>query len=673
MTELFHSNAAQCQQREVFSSPNPLDAVDPLAPDFSGLSAVLEQYIQGKPCSSGADVLRAEPKTLSQLGDKFQLSPFERAILLLCLGVEVEPNVRSLCARANDDPKQPYATLGLALSALPGADWSVLSPQNPLHYWQLIETGPGPILTQVPLKLDRCILCYLLGQPTLDRTLADRAIPLLPQETIGAARMLSSSHQAVAEQIVATWSAVPAGQLFPPIGLVGPDATILTQVAMAACIQENLELLQLSTQGLPTHIAELKRLQRCWEREAILTERVLLLNDYDSSLLDPNRKTAIALFLETLAIPAILIGCDRIATLRRTIVTLEVPPLTYDEQKQLWQTHLGSLTAELDGHVDRLAAQFQLSPSSVQFVCIQATRNVPDADSPNRSSALSQHLWSLCRQQARPSLDDLAQHIEATATWDDLVVPDRQREILHDIALHLQHRSRVYQQWGFAQKGDRGLGMSALFHGESGTGKTMAAEVLARSCELDLYRIDLSTVVNKYIGETEKNLRRIFDAAETGGVILLFDEADALFGKRSEVKDSHDRHANVEVSYLLQRLEVYRGLAILTSNLKDALDRAFLRRLRFMIPFPFPNAEARAQIWRRIFPPQTPQQNLDYDKLGQLNVAGGNIRNIALNAAFYAAAAGEPVQMYHILQATRREYLKLEKLLTNDETKGWDR
>ena len=186
-----------------------------------------------------------------------------------------------------------------------------------------------------------------------------------------------------------------------------------------------------------------------------------------------------------------------------------------------------------------------------------------------------------------------------------------------------------------------------------------------------LYRIDLSAVVSKYIGETEKNLRRIFDAAEMGGAILLFDEADALFGKRTEVKDSHDRHANVEVSYLLQRMEAYQGLAILTTNLKGSLDQAFLRRIRFVIPFPFPDAKARAEIWMRIFPSRTPTEGLDAEKLGRLNVAGGNIRNIALNAAFLAADAGEAVMMKHILQAAKSEYLKLERSLTDAEIRGW--
>ena len=199
----------------------------------------------------------------------------------------------------------------------------------------------------------------------------------------------------------------------------------------------------------------------------------------------------------------------------------------------------------------------------------------------------------------------------------------------------------------------------------------MAAEVLAGELSLDLYRIDLSSVVSKYIGETEKNLRRVFDAADTGGAILLFDEADALFGKRSDVKDSHDRYANIEVSYLLQRMEAYRGLAILTTNMRSALDAAFLRRLRFIVQFPFPDAIQRAQIWRQVFPKNAPTCGLNPDRLAQLNVAGGNIRNMALTAAFIAADRNEPVGMSHVLLAARSEYAKLEKPLTESEIAEW--
>jgi SpoVK/Ycf46/Vps4 family AAA+-type ATPase len=238
--------------------------------------------------------------------------------------------------------------------------------------------------------------------------------------------------------------------------------------------------------------------------------------------------------------------------------------------------------------------------------------------------------------------------------------------------MHVRQQAQVYEDWNFESKGKRGLGISALFAGLSGTGKTMAAEVLAGELRLDLYRIDLSAVVSKYIGETEKNLRRVFDAAEAGGAILLFDEADALFGKRGEVKDSHDRYANIEVSYLLGRMEAYRGLAILTTNLKDALDAAFLRRIRFVVQFPFPDAAEREAIWRGIFPAATPTEGLDPAKLAQLNLAGGDIRNIALKAAFLAADAGEPVRMVHLLRAARHEYAKLERPLTGAEIRGWD-
>src|SRR5205809_8028362 len=217
----------------------------------------------------------------------------------------------------------------------------------------------------------------------------------------------------------------------------------------------------------------------------------------------------------------------------------------------------------------------------------------------------------------------------------------------------------VYETWGFASKGARGLGISALFSSVSVTGKTMAAEVLANELRLDLYRIDLSQVVSKYIGETEKNLRRVFDAAEAGSAILLFDEADALFGKCSEVRDSHDRYANVEIRYLMQRMEEYRGLAILTTNMQNAMDSAFQRRIRFVVQFPFPDAAQRAEIWRRVFPAATPLESLDYAQLSRLQVAGGNIRNIAMNGAFLAAEANAPVRMIHLLQAARGEYAKL--------------
>jgi hypothetical protein len=388
---------------------------------------------------------------------------------------------------------------------------------------------------------------------------------------------------------------------------------------------------------------------------------------------DPAREAAIAGAIEGIQGMLLLAGRDRRSHPHRLIVTLEVGPATPEEQAALWMTGLGTAASSLDGGLGALVSQFNMSGAAIRAACAGALACAPmiERGSEEDSGTFRNALWQACQVEARPRLDNFAQRIQPVAAWDDLVLPDSQKQILREIEIHVRQRHRVYQSWGFAAKSSRGLGISTLFSGGSGTGKTMAAEVLAKELRLDLYRIDLSQVVSKYIGETEKNLRRVFDAAEAGGAILLFDEADALFGKRSEVKDSHDRYANIEISYLLQRMETYRGLAILTTNMKEALDEAFLRRIRFVVQFPFPDAAARAEIWQRTFPVATPTAGVDVSKLARLNVAGGNIRNIALYAAFLAADAGVPVGMTHLLRAARVEYGKLERSLTEAEIGGW--
>jgi SpoVK/Ycf46/Vps4 family AAA+-type ATPase len=249
------------------------------------------------------------------------------------------------------------------------------------------------------------------------------------------------------------------------------------------------------------------------------------------------------------------------------------------------------------------------------------------------------------------------------------VLPDAELTLLHHIVDQVRGRGTVLRSWGLAEQITRGSAVTALFTGGSGTGKTLAAEVIARELQLDMYRIDLAGVVSKYIGETEQNLRRVFDAAEEGGSLLMFDEADALFGKRSEVKDSHDRYANIEVSYLLARIEDYRGVAILASNLRHALDDAFLRRLRFIVTFPFPGPAERARLWGRAFPPQAPIAELDIERLAKLAVSGGMIRNIALNAAFCAAGQGSEITMELVLEMARIEFRKLERHINDADFK----
>jgi ATP-dependent 26S proteasome regulatory subunit len=422
---------------------------------------------------------------------------------------------------------------------------------------------------------------------------------------------------------------------------------------------------------VPTDWSSLSLIKSLWEREYLLNGTALLLEWGNLDSQDSKQQGAIGQFIDSIRAPILLLSQTRYRQKHRPILTFEVASPTSDEQRLLWQTALSPIAPDLNGQVEGLVSHFNFTTPAIHTASLKLKSQL-STDHPNTSSqSIAHQIWNICRVQARPRLDELAQRMESTAEWQDLVLPDQERQVLRDAAIQLKQRTQVYEQWGFGGKSKRGLGISALFAGASGTGKTLAAEVLAQEIQLDLYRIDLSAVVSKYIGETEKNLGRVFDAAEVGGVILLFDEADALFGKRSEVKDSHDRYANMEVSYLLQRMEAYRGLAILTTNLKSAIDQAFLRRIRFIVQFPFPDAAQRAEIWRRVFPPQTPTEGLEVAKLAKLSVAGGNIRNIALNAAFLAAAAAQPITMEHILQATRSEYTKLERPLTDAEVKGW--
>jgi hypothetical protein len=598
---------------------------------------------------------------LALLSANFHLSVFERSLLLLCAAVELDASFTALCAAAHNDPQRPYPTLSLALAALPGAHWSALTPVAPLRRWRMIEIGAGSSLTLSPLRIDERVLHYLAGASHLD----ERLIGMI--EPVSTTGDLVPSHRALADQVTAVWLQAHQTALLPAIQLIGVERSGKRAIAAAICAALDLKLSVLSANALPTSLADIEIVIRLWEREAALGGSALLVDCDDLDTSETARASAVTRLIEHTNGALLLASRERRHIPERPTVTFEVHKPSSDEQRTAWHLALGDAAERLNGHVDLLIGQFNLEAQAIRAASVEALGLLARSD----EADLGRALWNACRIQARPRLDDLAQRIDSSAVWDELVLPEAQRQVLRDIAAHVRQRARVYETWGFAGKGTRGLGISALFAGASGTGKTMAAEVLANELHLDVYRIDLSAMVSKYIGETEKNLRRVFDAAEAGGAILLFDEADALFGKRSEVKDSHDRYANIEVSYLLQRMEAYRGLAILTTNLKSALDTAFLRRLRFVVQFPFPDAVQRAEIWRRIFPRATPTEGLDAERLARLNVAGGNIRNIALNAAFLAADEGAPVRMYHLLRAARAEYAKLEKSLAEAEITGW--
>lgn len=600
------------------------------------------------------------PPALVTLCRMFRLSEYERDLLVLCAGMEFDGEWATLCATVQNDAQKPYPTLSLALATLADPHWSALAPDSPLRYWHLIEIGAGNALTQSPIRIDERILHYLIGLPQQDERLAGCITPVASD-----AIALVESHQRIVKQSYQSWIQFAQKQSLkqlPVIQLCGQDRISLQAIALAIAARSQLNLFEIAIDTLPTDIAQFHLLMRLCEREYLLSQAAFWIDCTLESDLSSTQANLLSRLIDQLAAPVILATSDRRRQRQRRYLSFDVDLPSPAEQRSLWHQHLPNLTNQLAP----LVSQFNLSPDAIETACLQV-QSLPITS----SDELASNLWQTCREQARPRLDELAQRISSSMGWEDLVLPDKEQQTLHELIAHVKQRSRVYETWGFGSKSARGLGITALFSGASGTGKTTAAEVIAHELQLDLYRIDLSTIVSKYIGETEKNLRRIFDAAEAGGVVLLFDEADSLFGKRSEVKDSRDRYANLEVSYLLQRMESYRGLAILTTNLKASIDPAFLRRIRFVVPFSFPDQQQRTEIWRRVFPKDTPTENLDFDKLARLGVAGGNIRNIAVNAAFIAADADEAVQMKHILAAARNEYVKLERPLTDAETRGW--
>jgi hypothetical protein len=629
------------------------------------------------PPNAMAPAFAQRPPALLRIADAFGLSAFERNLLLLCAGVELDPEIARLCAGAAGEGGQPFASFSLAFATLPEAHWSALAPGAPLRHWRLIEIAEGQPLTQAQLRIDETVLHSLSGIAELDRRLLATMLPLRPVPLDA----LAPAHAELAQRIADMWENARAEAVMPLLQLVGDSIDCRPVIAASAALVGTRAAV-LNADRVPAALAKLEELARLWGREVCLSGFGVLLVERDEqpAEAEENRGQArgVSGLIERLPGPLALCERERTPVVHRLVAPFDVAPLPAAEQHRLWRQALaraaaGRFAEPADAAVqaasDLITGQFSMSRPAIEAIAGEAVEQAARlAKSPDATSDIA---WDLCRVRARTRLDALAQRIDSRVDWNDLILPDAELATLRTIAAQLRQRATVYERWGFAAKSTRGLGITALFSGPSGTGKTMAAEVLAAALRLDLYRIDLASVVSKYIGETERNLRQVFDAAEQSGTILLFDEADALFGKRSEVKDSHDRYANIEVSYLLQRMEAYRGLAILTSNMRSALDPAFLRRLRFCVQFPFPDAAQRERIWRNTFPAMTPTAALDFARLAQLRIAGGNIRSIALNAAFLAADAGEPVRMSHLLAAARGEYAKLERQLTAGEIGIW--
>ncbi|MFI9173362.1 ATP-binding protein [Streptomyces lincolnensis] len=581
----------------------------------------------------------------------FGLTPFERDLVLLTAAHELEPTASARCAAASGDPERAYPTFSLALAALDEPHWSALTPVAPLRRWRIVEQTDESSLTTSRLRLDERILHFLLGSPYLDARLHGQ----LRRTPVPDA--LTPSYDLAASRLAEGWTTAML------VEVTGGDLRSRADIAAAAAARSGLGLYSMSAEDIPTEPVERDRFARLWQREAILLPSALLV---EAGELERDQRAATEAFLAGVAVPAVVSSEDPLRSERSYGARVAVPRLDDEEQLALWTGEFEDVGLER-GELRSLVAQFQLPPHVVRSAAAAVRRRLPDEDELDAAGLA----WRAGLDEARIGMDELGRRIAPQAGWDDLVLHERQTNVLREIVAHVRQRATVHQEWGFGDTLRRGLGVTAMFAGGSGTGKTLAAEVMAKELGLDLFVIDLSQVVSKYIGETEKNLRRVFDAAERGGALLLFDEADALFGKRSEVKDSHDRYANLEVSYLLMRMEAYRGLAILTTNMKKALDTAFLRRIRFVVDFPFPAEHERAEIWRRVLPPQAPLKDIAPELLAQLTVAGGSIRNIALSGAFLAAEEGDFLQMRHMLAAARTEYLKLERSLTPTEVRGW--
>lgn len=609
----------------------------------------LRQLLKGYASAAepSAEPLEVDPHSvLAWLCSEFKLGEFERDVLILAAAAELDGSFPALFGEAAGDASRMWATLSLALAAIPNPTWSALLPNSALREWRLIEID-GPSIVSGILRTDEAVLHALLGFPYHDARL--RAVLIdSPEARDG---VLSPAQQGIVDRIGTLRSRTVGAKA----QLICTDRLLARAIARHAAEAAGLRAVHFRVPAFPAVPPETLEMIRLCERAIRFMGGFAVFECSDGA--DQVQQHALSAILEHYDGSALILTEEKLSLGDGATVTFDVQRPTRDEQGQYWERCLPETT---DPTVARLlAAQFDVHFSTIESAVVAAEATPSTND-----------LWDAVRMQARPRLDTMLERVDTAVSWRDLILPPDRRRLMRQIVNHVRYRDVVYGQWGFDAAG-AARGMTVLFVGASGTGKSLAARVIANVLRLDLYRVDLSAVFNKYIGETEKNLRRIFDAAETGGVVLVFDEADALFGKRSDVKDSHDRHANVEVSYLLQRLERFNGIAVLTSNLRDVFDAAFMRRFAFVVDFPFPDAAMRKRIWKRAFPQAVPTDMLDHDLLAKLPIPGGNISNIALNAAVFAASRGTEVNMSHVAASVRLEYAKLDRSLHDPDLTRW--
>lgn len=604
-------------------------------------------------CDDGGS---AGPSRLTALESDFGLTPLDTEILLIALVPDLDDRFEAFYGYLNDDVTRRRPSIGLALglcgvSPADAVARGRLAAAAPLRDAGLLlaEDLDRPFLSRALRVPDR-VTAHLLGDDTRDPRLADVVAPWAPVAGVGDPEALA--------RVLA--GGVPLVYLSEDQGGAG-TALAASALERAGRRVLGVDLARLAADPAPADAV------RALVREARLTGAGLVCAPLDAV---SREHPSLLRLLTATPVPAVMVGRVPWDATWSTVPPLLVhaPRVEPSARGALWsdayrRTGSGAVPAGVDP--DHLLAPFLLTPEQVRGAALSAAQTARL----DGGTLTPDHVRQGARAQNAAGLDRLARRIEPTVTWDDLVLPPDAHAQLRELTARARHRDRVLGEWAMRPGGGRGRGVSALFAGDSGTGKTMSAEVIAADLGLDLYTVDLATVIDKYVGETEKNLERIFTEAAGVNGVLLFDEADAIFGKRSDVKDAHDRYANVESAYLLQRMESFDGLAILATNLRANLDDAFTRRLDLVVDFPVPDAEQRLVLWNRCLGPMLPRAaDLDLPFCADnFELAGGNIRSIAVTAAYLAADTGGEVTMATLIHAVRREYQKLGRLTLASE------
>jgi hypothetical protein len=611
---------------------------------------------------------RGERLPLDRVRVAFDLSETEARVLSVLAVLEIAAGARRAAAKLLADPGTS-ATIGLIENLVyrgtrdRGASSEELASDGRLFRFQLAEVGDRnlPWLAR-PVRAAPRVLELAMGRLRLDLDVA--RVATLIEEPPGGESLLIDA--AIASSVT---EAVRRHRELGPLAaiplLVGPGGSGRTSLALAAAREAGLAALVVRARDLPRDADKLTATLRGIEREAILFGAVLIVRDLDALSGDTERGVPDLLPLAASVLAGhagpLAITMNRMlwppTNIRPTLVA-EIRIPAEAERAILWQRVLGPFAADI---AREAAARYRITGGTI----MRATATARARAAGHGGDITLDDVRVGIRGQLDAELATLGRRIEWEQTWDDLVLPDDIIEELRELISRVQHRRRVLDDWGFARKVGKGIGISALFSGPPGTGKTMVAGLIARELQLDLYQIDASRMVSKWIGETEKNLARLFDAASAGHAVLLFDEADSLFAKRTEVKSSTDRYANLEVNYLLQRMEAFEGITILTTNLETSVDEAFRRRLAFRIAFPLPEREERKRLWRAMLPAEAAvETNIDFDLLAErFEMSGGYIRNAVIRAAYLAAADGGKLGMRHLQRAGMLEYTAMGKII----------